>query len=589
MCGILGFFGSPCEEVETLLLELLHHRGPDDSAVIHNKFGSFGQTRLSILGLEEGVQPITDSLGNILVYNGEIYNCFELQKQFLKTSYGSDSRILFELLKEKGTHILSKLRGMFAFAFYDAQENSLLLSRDALGMKPLYYTRRNEGIFFSSELRPLKPLEPDFERVLEYLFWSRALPGRSLYKDVDEVLAGEWIRFKNGHQERGHFLTLEDILTAGEGKITDLETALAETTSAHLLSDVPVGLLLSGGLDSSSLALTLHLQGVKNLDCYSLGYDNPEFDESREAEALAKYLGFSFHRVPFPERNLKELLQEALGAMDQPFGDPSFIPTYVLTQAVSKEKKVVLGGDGGDEIFFGYAPFLVEGIFPRLGSVGQKLCLTLANFLGKPSRGRVDFAEKLLRFSWGKMGTVLERHSAYMASACPDLHPQKARQNSLLLAKNLAMTEVDLNQPWMAVLYFYFRLYLANLVLVKTDRASMANSLEVRCPYLDLDFIAKVFQPPGSGFPVTEKPKKGLRKFLKTHLPKRYLNFKKRGFSTPLQKVLPLMKEIITDKQGKDLGIRNEHFINHPYLMYNILVYLYFHPRESIEEFLQSL
>ncbi len=588
MCGILGVFGAPCDEIESLI-SLLQHRGPDECGIIHNEMGSFGQTRLSILGLEEGSQPISDPQGNILVYNGEIYNCLELQKEFLKTDFRSDSRILFELLKKQGTSILKRLRGMFALGFYHSQDKSLILARDSFGMKPLYFTRRSQGILFSSELRPLKPLEPDFARVLEYLFWSRSLPGHSLYKDVDEVLPGEWVAFKGQREDREFFQTMEDILAVSTPKSHDFGTLLGETASAHLLSDVPVGLLLSGGMDSSGIALALHLQGVKTLDCYSLGFLDPEFDESREAEHLARTLGFSFYRVPFPEKNLKETLVEVLDKMDQPFGDPSFIPTYILTKAVSKEKKVVLGGDGGDEIFFGYPTFLVEGILPKLSPIGHRMLLSLAKTIGKPSRGRVGFFEKLLRFSWGKTGSVLERHSAYMASACPDLYPQAARQTSLNFAKTLAQKEIDLEEPWMAVVYFYFRLYLANLVLVKTDRASMANSLEVRCPYLDLEFISKVFKTPGSGFPFTEKPKAKLRKFLGSHLPPANLNFKKRGFSTPLQTVLPLLKEIISDKQGKDPGIKDEWFSRHPYLSYNILVYLYFHPRESIEEFLRQL
>jgi len=584
MCGIIGFFGSPCPELESRYLPLLQHRGPDASGVIHGKNFSFGHTRLSILGLSDGDQPVSDAEGNVLVYNGEIYNCHQLQKEFLPTNFRSDSRILFELLKTQGHRILPRLRGMFAFAYLQGNTNTLLLARDPFGMKPLYVHRSAGVLSFSSELKALGDMGLDWDGFEEYLYFSNPLPGSTLYRNTEEVKAGEYWSFNGKSLCRNRFFQLKEIFETKISAPSELSSALETSLRAHILSDVPVGLLLSGGMDSSSLALAANKTGVP-LRAYNLAYEDPDFDESPIASRLADYLGMEMEVIPFSGQSLREELEEALAAMDQPFGDPSFLPTYQLSRSVAKKGKVVLGGDGGDEIFYGYPTFQAEAFLQNTPSFLLPLIYSLSSSMGRVSSARVDLREKMLRFSWGRNLTALQRHSRYMCSGFigdlpDDFFPAIHKKMKCLLEEE-GLGESNF---WEPVFFYYFRIYLANLVLVKTDRASMANSLEVRCPFLDVDFIKEVFRYPGSGFPVFEKPKQTLRNYLKDSIPAHLLHFQKKGFSTPLQLILPILEQVLMDRHNLKFPRLHSLQKTAPYWLYNMLVFLYFHPEEQAME-----
>ncbi|MBT3784350.1 asparagine synthase (glutamine-hydrolyzing) [bacterium] len=588
MCGIIGFFGRRCDELESLFLPLLKHRGPDESNVLHGDDYSFGHTRLSILGIEDGAQPITDSKGNVLVYNGEIYNCHDLQKEHLQTSFRSDAKILFELLKKLGERALPLLKGMFAFAFLKASSRSVILARDPFGMKPLFFSHQDGVLFFSSELKAMKPGEVEWESFYEYLYFSNPLPGRTLYKGIEEIKPAEYLIFSSGKLRRSRYSRLWQLLEHGEPNDLNLGKALERSLSSHLLSDVPVGLLLSGGMDSSSLALASSRSGT-TLDSYCLGYSQSDFDESETAKGIADHLQMPFERVSFPQTDLHQEMEEVLLSMDQPFGDPSYLPTYLLTRSVAKNKKVVLGGDGGDEIFYGYPTFQAEAILMRLPKLVLSALYTAFSILGKTSSSRVDFREKILRFSWGRGLDPLSRHSRYMSSAPPGFFSPEFFE-TLPAKLEILLKEDGLNpeQPWSAVFFYYFRIYLANQVLVKTDRASMANSLEVRCPFLDVDFLKSTFRYPGSHFPLFERPKQALRDYLNSGFPTRLLRFEKKGFATPLGSVLPTLKDILEDRHGITLPSLDRLRIQAPYLLYNVLVFLYFHPEDRAIELLHK-
>ena len=423
MCGIIGFFGRHCQDLDSRYLPLLKHRGPDDSQVVHGANFSFGHTRLSVLGLDDGDQPIQDSMGNVLVYNGEIYNCHELQKEFLQTNFRSDARILFELLKQHNHRILPRLRGMFAFAFLDGTTKKGLLARDPFGMKPLFFQFKDSVLFFSSEIKAMQPLSIEWDHFEDFLYFSNPLPGETLYRDIKELKPGEYLICNGLRVDPSRYFRLWDIIERPFYKSTAFSDAIKSTLEKHTLSDVPVGLLLSSGVDSSSLALAASKANV-NLSTFTMAYADPEFDESLQARKLAEHLKLEYLLIPFGSDNLREELEEALAKMDQPFGDPSFLPTYQLSRAVSKITKVVLGGDGGDELFFGYPTFQAEAYHQKLPTFLRGLFYRLAGSLGRTSTSRVDLREKMLRFSWGQNLETLGRHSRFMCSGIPSFYSQ---------------------------------------------------------------------------------------------------------------------------------------------------------------------
>lgn len=591
MCGILGVLG----RLEPALyeeLQQLHHRGPDQEGVLDLPEipASLAHKRLSILGIEEGAQPIVDEQGRALVFNGEIYNCLELQREFeLTETSRSDSLILFELLCRFGVEILPRLRGMFAFCFVDSRKKNGLLVRDPFGMKPLYFRKSGDFLEFASEIRSFAERGQLCDAgVLELLYTMHPSPGGSIIQGVEELLPGQYLLWEEGKTEIQFFLSLSEILRWGNNvpaersQARDLARQLKETSQRHLLSDVDVGLLLSGGLDSSSLLLALH-ENSQKLDCFSLGFDDPEFDESSLASELASAADYPFHRIPFEEIDLNKL-DEILSRMDGPFADPSFLPTYLLCEGVSKTHKVVLGGDGGDEIFYGYPTFQAQAILTRIPGWIQRLLMSFGSIAGKTSEGRIGFREKIYRLSFAQSENSFERHQAWMGTSHPRYFPEVIRSRMLERLASQAESEgMEPEDPWDFVFYFYFRFYLASQVLVKSDRASMAHSLELRCPYLDVDFVGDCFQKPSSSFPFFQKPKQELRKVYLKGLNKLKMNspsLKKRGFSVPLQKVLPMIEKLVTQRHGLDLSPYREVYRSWPHFAYSCLVFLYHFPSE---------
>ena len=285
MCGIYGLLGSYEKERVHLYKDLLRHRGPDSSGVYFHKDFAYAHQRLEILGLSEGAQPIHGDGGFALVYNGEIYNCLELQKKYLQSNYRNDGLILFELLKLKGRGIIKELCGMFAFAFYHPHRKEHLLVRDTFGQKPLFFKQLSEeGLEFSSELKQLSQGHSVCRQsAYEFLFYSNPLPGHTLYEGIEELLPGSYLCFRDGEIEKGHYFSLSELFEPAHKKPkqnrSEFERSLEQGVMRHLLSDVPVALLLSSGIDSSVLATVLASLGKQDVHCYSLGFDDDEYDE----------------------------------------------------------------------------------------------------------------------------------------------------------------------------------------------------------------------------------------------------------------------------------------------------------------------
>lgn len=581
MCGIFGVIGLDPNFCMQKMLSALHHRGPDDQNTYCNDHVSFGHTRLAIISKSEGAQPIFDDHENVLVFNGELYNFKELGQKHFNRDFSSDSQLLFELLKRDGKVCLNELRGMFSFAFYNSKTSITLLARDPFGMKPLFYAKKSSCTYFCSEFLALQNyLQPRLSKdsFYDYLQLGTTIADETLDQQIQQVLPGQILEVTGTNVVTSFYFTLDELLERGDPK--SFESCFSQSCNRHMVSDVDVGLMLSGGMDSSAIAIQLKKLDYKDVDCYSFGFKDKEFDESGQAKALADHLGFQHTTIEFPTSNFIDSLQKALDCLDGPFGDASFIPTYFLTKEISKYKKVVLSGDGGDEVFFGYPTFMASRIQDLLPNVIQKVLAKLFYDLEVDSYTRVNFKEKLQRFAWGLSKGSMSRFLAYMSSISPKEFEVAFDNTSKKLDLKLSIKESYCS----SIFVYYFRHYLSSQLLIKTDRASMKNSLEVRCPFLDVDFVQSVFSIPDKGFPIFQNSKQPVRNFLIKNLPSQLQNFQKKGFSAPLYKILPSLKALVERKHGLNLNCTRQKLFRYRFFSYNLLVYLYFYPSDEAQK-----
>ncbi|MCS7188893.1 MAG: asparagine synthase (glutamine-hydrolyzing) [Bacteroidia bacterium] len=569
MCGIGGYFlwkrVSPPPLGEAL--SLLAHRGPDAARIWYSSSGHVGlaHTRLSILDLSEAAhQPFHFDTFH-LVYNGEIYNFREIaQKGRFTLRTRSDTEVILHAYKHWGEAALNELEGMFAFALYDEEKNELLLARDPFGIKPLWVATRPEGIYFASELKVLKAWLKDLsirpEAIPEFLHLGFIPAPHSWYEGIYKVLPGEAWRI---HEERFTRWTyyerpllwqqeeLQEPLPEIEARI---HTCLRQAVKAHLVSDVPVGLFLSGGTDSSLVAAIAQENG-QSLQAFSIGFAEGKFNELPYARAVASHLGIPLVEAILGPTEALELLTRLSEWFDEPFGDISALPTYLVSRLAASQVKVVLAGDGGDELFWGYGRYLwvkrIQYSPPFLTQVGswtlQRSPMSKARRVGRllqlPPEARTEhiFSQEQHTFSWREIKEI-----------CPS-------------ARNPWKTPYPLpNEKIRAQAAWDFLHYLPDDLLTKVDRASMQHSLEVRVPLLDKRFVELAWRVPQrwkhpqGAFPVQYKPL--LRRLLRRYLPAPLVERKKWGFTIPLAQWLrgPLRDWLRTYADEASLARRYE-------------------------------
>lgn len=591
MCGFLVQFlfanGSLDDASLRARLERLTRRGPDQRNLWMNSRIWMGHQRLVLLGGEEsGKQPLVNEVGDALAYNGEIYNFKELQSKYLTTNYLCDSEVLFALLNKIGAPILRELRGMFSFVYYEARTNEILLARDPFGMKPLFYRKLVDRWEFCSELRGFDDIRPDSVQAEIFHYHMAPLPGKSLYREIFELRPGSFAQIRDTRLNFKHYVTLGSIFNQARKpsreisetvRIDEFSELLRETVSMHMLADQSPGLILSGGVDSGCLALSLKDQSPST---YTMSV--PELDESQSAASLAHDLNFQ-HQIFYPESIFE--IESVLTAMDGPMGDASFFPTYDLFSQLKSLQKAVLGGDGGDEIFYGYPTFEVEALIRRCPRMIIALLQKIGLYCGRYSDLRIDFREKLLRFGWGHSNMPMMRQMQFMAAK-----PFNKLSSTALFeiqsnfSETIELEGIDPTCHWSQIFTYYFRYYLATQVLVKSDRASMAHSVELRCPYLDWQFFSKIFRFPGDGFPIFSSRKQVLRNYFSRN--RTLKNFHKRGFSAPLHLLLPKLETVIAQSRGRgerDLrGLTAQSGIGF-HALYLELIYEYFHGTLDLE------
>lgn len=585
MCGLAGFMRGPTtpdreahKDWLEAMGEAIRHRGPDAGATWLDEPIGLVHRRLSILDLSDaGTQPMVSASGrHVIVFNGEIYNFQtirqELQGQGVPFRTGTDTEVLLELYEREGADCLEQLNGMFAFAIWDRQSKSLFLARDRLGKKPLYYYQRDNEFAFASEIKALHPL-PFVDATLradalkDFFFYQYVPDPKSIYESVHKLPPGHWLKLADGRITIKAYwdLTFRNQSSADENELQDaLRQQLQEAVERRLVSDVPLGAFLSGGVDSSAVVDLMAGASDRPVTTCAIGFDSEKYDEVQYARRVAEQFGTDHH-----EFTVREQVADSLPAIssyfDEPFADPSFVPTYFVSRLARQQVTVALAGDGGDENFAGYGKYAIDarenqlrGLFPEL--VRQRLFPGLGALAGKIPHGLGRRARSLLTSLAQDPATAFYQSNRFCDPAVwnriitPELQRATAGYDPADITR-AHYHNADAEDHLSRILYADFKTYLPGDILVKVDRMSMANSLETRAPMLDYRFVEFAASVPSSYKLHGSEKKYLLKKAFEGRLPHDILYRKKMGFSVPLaqwlrNEIRSLAEPLLTGEQS---------------------------------------
>jgi asparagine synthase (glutamine-hydrolysing) len=561
VCGIVGNVLAradrrPDQAVLEAMADRLAHRGPDDAGFVVRGPAGLGIRRLKIIDLATGHQPMTGEDGSTwVVHTGEIYNYRELTNRLSASGHvfrtRSDTEAIVHAWEVRGRDALEDLEGMFGLAVWHEPSQTLVLARDRLGVKPLYYAVLPDQIVFASELKamlvhPAISRELDVDALSAYLAHEWVPAPQSIVRAVRKLPPGHRLVYTGGEAKVERWW---DVRYGGGPRdeivaVAHLAAALDLSVRQHLLADVPLGVFLSGGVDSATVAAIARGYTTRRLQTFSIGFEDRSFDESAHARAVAEALGTEHHEEVVGPRAALDLVDGLADLVDEPLGDASILPTYLLSRFARRSVTVALSGDGGDEVFAGYPTYQAH----RLARAWQRVPALLRDTARAAverlpvSHDNLSLDFKLKRFMAGAMLDTVSRHATWMGSFTPD------DQRGLLTPETLArlgappsyavlhrLAESVADEPWLnQVLYLDLKGYLAEGVLQKVDRASMACSLEVRVPLLDRRVVevAALMSPSMKlkGF----RTKHILKKTMRGRVPAAVLARPKKGFGVPL-------------------------------------------------------
>lgn len=580
MCGIIAvasFSARDWTDAAKRMADAIVHRGPDDSglAALPADGVALAMRRLSIVDLEGGHQPMWDEHRRIcVVFNGEIYNSAELRAQLVALGYRfatdhSDTEVLVHGYLHWGTEIFSKLNGMFAIALWDCERRELVLARDRAGEKPLYLAQLPGGGYaVASEIKALL-CHPDVKREVDpvaleqFLSFGYVIGPRTMLRDVQKLAGGHYAVVSSGGMvvrpywrmnfERRHWDENE--------AIARLDELLMRSIELRMLSDVPLGLFLSGGLDSTTIAYYMREAG-NPVRSFSIAFEDPRFDETKYARMAAEHLGIEHHVELLSQDRLLELIPHVTDLLDEPMGDPAVIPTYLLSKFTRSHVKVALGGDGSDELLMGYQDYqalkatqifdvLPKGVLRRVSGLVERLPARRAAYLGATLR---ETPQRRLLSLIGQF----RGQSRWILSH--DVRQQLPPSVYTEADTAFAAATSGANGWADASIAAYVRGYLQEDILVKVDRASMAASLEVRAPFLDpdlMDFLATV----GPSLKLRRMTRKYLlKRVMRGRIPDEIIDRPKHGFAVPLDAwfrgaLRPLAVERLSSERVKAAGL----------------------------------
>jgi asparagine synthase (glutamine-hydrolysing) len=541
---------------------------------------AIGVRRLAIIDVQHGHQPVSDEAGDVWVaHNGEIYNYLSLRNELVEQGHRfrthSDTEVIAHLYRRYGLQMLDRLRGMFGLCIYDERDKSVTLARDAFGEKPLFYARVADGLVFASEIPALLAGAPWLPRTLDrealaYYLRANLVPAPlTMFAAVRQLEPGSWLRWQDGDITSGSYyrpsLASDPALDDEAAAIDAIGRALQQAVSRQLVGERPLGMLLSGGIDSGGVASFCTEAQAEPVKTYTMGFDEAGYDESDAAARTARHLGSDHTRLQaLGSEFTSETFWRIVDHMGVPFSDSSAIPMYLVSQAAAAHVTVALSGDGGDEIFAGYPELrwgLALGKLRGLPNVALALMESVTGMAGRvvpgPGSQAARRARRALRLAQLPMGQAFaELHSlfseeevgALVGSGAPDL-----LEGPLSRLAHLP-SEADTWSPLKRLMYYRLRYVLPEDMLVKVDRMSMAASLEVRSPMLDRDLAALALSLPDKHLVRGSIQKYVLRQVLKDRLPREIFLRRKTGFSIPLhrlqnQEYRALADELLTKKQ----------------------------------------
>jgi len=575
MCGITGIYNFDCDKKVNLLLlkkmaDTISHRGPDGEGFYIKDNIGLGHRRLSIIDITTGTQPMFNNDKSIaLVFNGEIYNYIELRKELIKLGHkfrtASDSEVIIKAYEEWGIHLQNKLNGMWAFALWDENKQQLFLSRDRIGEKPLFYAIYENTLVFGSELKALfcygipHIIKPELIEI--YLFLTNIPAPYTFFKDIYKLRPGHYIiASKRGAKEEKYW-DLPEIdesnMISNKFKIYEKFSDLfADAVKIRMRSDVPFGAFLSGGLDSSSIVALMSKYSNHPIETFTIGYPEKEYDESALAGEVASKFGTNHHQSIVQQSSIIEFLDKCVRSFDEPFGDSSAIPTYLVSKYAAEKVKMVLTGDGGDELLSGYRSYL-----------GLKLGSYNLLYLGRIQNQLLRTIFFVLRNSRGNMKYKVDKFSDIITTTSLQFEERMIKKMSYtpyqtikMLTNNIKgvisieeyfcdlVSKIPYKNDFYKLMYLDFKYNLPDDFLVKVDRMSMTNSLETRAPFLDYRLIEFMVTVDKNVKLQGLERKSILRKTIGRQLPKNLLKARKQGFGIPLREWFKdenVMREIV--------------------------------------------
>src|ERR1700757_789698 len=599
MCGISGYFNKTDffnQEDLTTMVAAQNHRGPDSNGTYFEKQVGLGHNRLSIIDLSErGAQPM-NSFNNryVIVYNGEVYNYAEVAAE-LKFNFdpnfhfrsGTDTEVILQAFAGYGVNAVKHLNGMFAFAIYDKQEEELYIFRDRLGIKPLYYYWDGENFAFASEIQTLKKLNKlslkvNYSVIPQYLHLGYIPAPYSIYHNCYKLESGHYLKISATTFEKKQYWSIassiSDKIISNEKKATVLiSDLLASSVQYQLKSDVPYGVFLSGGIDSSLVAANASKLSGTKINTFSIGFESQKFNEAVYAKQIAAYLDTNHHEFTVTVQDALEVLDDYMSAYGEPFADSSGMPTLLVSKLAKKYVTVALSGEGGDELFHGYGSYQwakrLDNFFVKHGKS------VIASILKKSASSRNKrAAEMFSKFDEGSIRSHIFSQEQYFFSNneinhfFKEKHLSSASLNEVLNYADVTFTnsiaELKGNRKLSAQekqALFDLKFYLPDDLLVKVDRASMHYSLETRVPYLDHRLVEEAINI-NSALKDTPTPKYILKEILYQHIPKSYFDRPKQGFSIPLKDWLRKDMRFLIDDYLNETIIKKVDVIEYKYV-----------------------
>ncbi|MBC7796134.1 MAG: asparagine synthase (glutamine-hydrolyzing), partial [Pyrinomonadaceae bacterium] len=573
MCGITGWANLPqynqlfTDDDEAVLRSMcakIVHRGPDSEGVFTSENVALGMRRLAIIDVAKGEQPVfNEDKSIVVVMNGEIYNFRELRNELEKCGHSfnsnSDTEVLPHLYEQYGAGFVKRINGMFAFALWDVKRRKLLLARDRFGEKPLYYGVFDNKLFFASELKvllanPHVTAKLNLSALNQFLAFDYVPAPLSIYENIYKLPAANTLTLENGEIKIEKYWQMSFAKPSKQPSIEnaceELRELLGNAVKSQIVADVPLGVLLSGGVDSSSVAAFAQKFSNNSIKTFSIGFDESTFDESRFAREVAAHLGTEHHEQVFRVKEAVEILPHVAGWLDEPLSDASILPMFLLSKFVRQSVTVALGGDGGDELFAGYPMYRAHKIACQYEKIPlffrRNFIETLVKNLPVSTKNMsFDFKAKRFINALANRDSVARHHSFFGSFDETELAKlltndvRKASESNVYGEARELLETCDATNFIERMQFLDTKFYLAEDILTKVDRASMANSLEVRAPFLDYrvaEFAASL--------PESYKLKGGEGKFIL-----------KRA-------VAPMLPDLVTKRPKKGFGIPVANWLN---------------------------